>query len=80
MDPRCIAFGTTCPSYFEEPRQLNGSCGAGLRDGRYAGAAFAEGEVKVGQIALTVGRTYDTGPIATFLIASVAAAVYRALL
>jgi len=29
-------------------------------------AMFAEGEVKVGQIALTVGRTYDTGPIATF--------------
>jgi len=29
-------------------------------------AMFAEGEVKVGQIALTVGRLYDTGPIATF--------------
>lgn len=40
-------------------------------------AAFAEGEVKVGQIALTVGRTHDTGPIATFGIVSGAASEWK---
>jgi len=41
--------------------------------GASALATFAEGTVKVGQIALTVGRTGDTGPIATMGIVSGAA-------
>ena len=40
-------------------------------------ASFATGGVKVGQIALTVGRTRDTGPIATFGIVSGAASEWK---
>ena len=42
-----------------------------------ASATFYEGSVKVGQLAVTVGRTADTGPIATLGIVSGAAAEWK---
>ncbi len=45
--------------------------------GGVAPAKFLEGPVKIGQIAITVGRTEDTGPIATFGIVSGASGEWK---